>query len=261
MIAKKKYGQNFLQDKSVLDKIIKSMFNNNNIIVEIGPGLGDLTEKLLQKRDVIAFEVDTELYPILEDKFSDELNNNRLKLIKSDVLKYWEKNLVNEEYDLIANLPYYIATNIILKGLKDTNCKNILVMVQKEVAKKFTARIGEKEFSALGILTESVAKRELLFDISAKSFYPPPKVVSSMISINKITSLNDTDFEKFLRVAFRQPRKKLIKNLSLNYDKIILENIFNKLSISIMIRPHELATSNYQKLYNELKGFKLLRNT
>ena len=194
----------------------------NRLIVEIGPGLGDLTNQLLQQRDVVAFEVDTDLYPILENRFSKELEKGNFKLIKSDILKYWKENLIDKEYDLVANLPYYIATNIILKALKDENCKNILVMVQKEIAKKFTAKVGEKEFSSLGTLSETVSDtRELLFDVPPEAFSPPPKVISSVISISKSLFFNNNNFEKFLKVAFSQPRKKLIKI----YHKVII-NLF-----------------------------------
>ena len=121
--AKKKYGQNFLKDESVLLKIIESMPKNNNKIVEIGPGLGDLTKKLVKYKDVRAYEVDRDLYSILRVEFINEIGSGRLDLVLTDVLEVWNEHssLYEEKYDLIANLPYYIAANIILNGLSDDN--------------------------------------------------------------------------------------------------------------------------------------------
>ena len=146
--AKKQYGQNFLKDTTILDKIIQSMPTKNNYIVEIGPGLGDLTKNLVKYKDMTAYEVDTDLIRILESKFAIEIEEGRLKLSHTDVLEAWDKQktLHDGRYDLIANLPYYIATNIILRAFEDSACENIIVMVQKEVAEKFTARVKEKEY-------------------------------------------------------------------------------------------------------------------
>ena len=137
VVAKKQFGQNFLKDQSVLRKIIEAMPKNENKLVEIGPGLGDLTKFLVDVKSVEAFEVDTDLCKLLQSEFQEEISTKRLQLNCGDVLKAWKSALVDEEYDLVANLPYYIATNIILKALEDPMCKNILVMVQLEVAEKF----------------------------------------------------------------------------------------------------------------------------
>jgi 16S rRNA (adenine1518-N6/adenine1519-N6)-dimethyltransferase len=251
--AKKKFGQNFLKDESVLFKIIESMPNNNNHIVEIGPGLGDLTKKLVKCKDVTAFEVDRDLYAILQAEFIQDIDSGRLTLLLGDVLQRWEndESLYNGKYDLIANLPYYIATNIILKALEDDNCENIIVMVQKEVANKFIASAGDRDFSSLGVITKLVSsKSRTILTVPPKSFSPPPKVDSAVIHIEKDMSKKvDTEFKKFLKLCFCQPRKKLIKNLSSNFDKLILENIFNKLKLKHTIRPHELDASLYSLLY------------
>ena len=157
--AKKRYGQNFLKDTTVLDKIIQSMPNNKNYLVEIGPGLGDLTKNLVKYKEMTAYEVDTDLIRILESKFAIEIKENRLKLIHTDVLEAWDKQetLHDGKYDLIANLPYYIATNIILRAFEDDNCESIIVMIQKEVALKFSAKPKDKEFSSLGVISDLVS--------------------------------------------------------------------------------------------------------
>ena len=232
-----------------LDKIIESMPNDDNLIVEIGPGLGDLTEKLLQKNSLVAYEIDEDLCKILKDKF------NNLELICGDVLDSWQTGRLREEkYNLIANLPYYVATNIILKALNDENCENILVLIQKEVAEKFSAKAGDKNFSSLAIIAGSVAEVEIKFDIPPTAFNPAPKVMSSVILFKKFKPKYDTAFAKFLKVAFSQPRKTLLKNLSHKYEKNKIEKVFEKLNIQKNIRPHQISKELFFEVFSELKG-------
>ncbi|MCK5111436.1 MAG: 16S rRNA (adenine(1518)-N(6)/adenine(1519)-N(6))-dimethyltransferase RsmA [Arcobacteraceae bacterium] len=256
--AKKRFGQNFLKDESVLFKIIESMPINDNHIVEIGPGLGDLTKKLVKCKDVTAYEVDRDLYAILQAEFIKEIDSGRFKILLGDVIERWGDNqsLYNSKYDLIANLPYYIATNIILKALDDDNCENIIVMVQKEVANKFSASAGDKDFSALGVITKLVSKKsEIVITVPPESFSPPPKVDSAVIHIKKdMDKKVDDEFKKFLKLCFCQPRKKLLKNLSNDYDKTLLENIFDELELKQTIRPHEVEASLYSHIYKEIQN-------
>ena len=258
VVAKKKYGQNFLKDSSVLDKIIQSMPHNSNHIVEIGPGLGDLTNKLVKYKDTTAYEVDTDLISNLKSTFATQIEQGRFKLIHTDVLSAWDKNqtLHDGKYDLIANLPYYIATNIILRALEDDNCENIMVMVQKEVAVKFTAKVNEKEYSSLGIITEMLSlNRGINFDVPPESFDPAPKVMSSIFSIRKdMTKSIDKGFKDFLKAGFIQPRKKLSKNLSSVCEKNTLTDIFKQLNINENARPHEVSASLYSQLYTKVKN-------
>ncbi|MDX9814356.1 MAG: 16S rRNA (adenine(1518)-N(6)/adenine(1519)-N(6))-dimethyltransferase RsmA [Sulfurimonas sp.] len=259
IIAKKKYGQNFLKDESVLQQIIEAMPNNNNKIVEIGPGLGDLTKYLVDVKSVEAFEVDADLCKILQDSFDIAIKTNRLTLRCGDVLSTWKSNLLDEPYDLVANLPYYIATNIILKALADENCKNILVMVQLEVAQKFCASSGDSDFGALSVIAQSIANTKLIIKVPPTSFDPQPKVDSAVFLIEKKESRKDEDFEKFLRVAFTQPRKTLLKNLSSTYNKERLIDTLKTLGVSQTIRPHELSTSDYHQLYNNSRSLDATR--
>ncbi len=255
--AKKRFGQNFLKDTAVLEKIIQSMPKTDNIVVEIGPGLGDLTKRLIHIKDVIAFEIDKDLCNILKKEFKDEIDKNRFILKCGDVLGSWKNSLVDKPYDLVANLPYYVATNIILKALRDKNCKNILVMLQKEVAEKFAACSGDKEFSSLAVLAQSAGKVKKLFDVNPKSFEPAPKVTSSVLYIKKDQSIEDENYENFLKVAFLAPRKTLLKNLSKKYDKNELEKAFNQLNLLPNIRPHQATTSIYHQLYKILEKRKV----
>ena len=249
IVAKKKFGQNFLKDITVLQKIVEAMPNNDNKIVEIGPGLGDLTKYLVDVKSVEAFEVDTDLCKLLQNKFEKEIATNRLRINCGDVLTAWKSELVEESYDLVANLPYYIATNIILKALADPKCKNILVMVQLEVAEKFCANEGDKVFGSLSIITQSVGEAHIVVHVPPTAFEPQPKIDSAVFLIQKKRDRCDEDFEDMLRVAFTQPRKTLMKNLSAVYEKNLLQEAFEKLSLTQTIRPHQVSTLDYHQLY------------
>ena len=255
--AKKQYGQNFLRDTTILDKIIQSMPNNNNYVVEIGPGLGDLTKNLVKYKDMTAYEVDTDLIGILKSKFAIEIKEEKLKLIHTDVLVAWDKQktLHDGKYDLIANLPYYIATNIVLRAFEDKNCEHIIVMVQKEVAEKFTAKVNDKDYSSLGIITELISvDSKILFDVPPESFDPPPKIISSILYIKKdIDKCLDKDFNKFLKACFVQPRKKLSKNLTSVIDKNTISKIYEELEINDNVRPHEVSSSLYSQMHTRVK--------
>jgi len=253
VVAKKKFGQNFLKDQSVLAKIIEAMPKNDHKVVEIGPGLGDLTKFLVDVRSVEAFEVDTDLCKLLSSIFKKEIATKQLHINCGDVLSAWQSELVSEPYDLVANLPYYIATNIILKALADPMCKNILVMVQLEVAEKFCADAGEKVFGSLGIITQSVGTAEIIVKVPPTAFDPQPKIDSAVFLIQKHADRDNKDFEDMLRVAFSQPRKTLRKNLSAKYDKELLASAFEELGLIQTIRPHQVCTKDYHQLYKNIK--------
>ena len=257
VVAKKKFGQNFLKDESVLHQIIQSMPKNENKIVEIGPGLGDLTKYLVDVKSVEAFEVDTDLCKILQEKFKNEIDTKQFHLNCGDVLNVWQSkiggSLIDEPYDMVANLPYYIATNIILNALADPMCKNILVMTQLEVAEKFCAKAGEKVFGSLGIITQSVGSAQIVVNVPPTSFDPQPKVDSAVFLIQKDKDRSDKDFEDMLRYAFKQPRKTLMKNLSQKYNKAELQKVFEELDLTLTVRPHQVYTSDYHQLYKKLK--------
>jgi 16S rRNA (adenine1518-N6/adenine1519-N6)-dimethyltransferase len=252
--ASKRFGQNFLKDSTYIQQIIQAMPNDDLKVAEIGPGLGDLTKELLKARNVTAFEVDKRLCEHLPILFKEYIDKGSFELRCGDVLEHWEEgSLLDEDYYLIANLPYYIATNIILKAFKDPKCQSILVMVQKEVADKFAANVTQKEFSSLSVLAQSVGEAKVCFEVPSEAFVPPPKVTSAVLLITKNSTFDDEKFESFLKIAFSQPRKKLSKNLSSVFSKDIVANSFEKLQIPQNLRPHEVETSKYHRLYNELK--------
>ncbi len=253
VIAKKKFGQNFLKDESVLRKIVEAMPHNDHKIAEIGPGLGDLTNYLVDVKSVEAFEVDTDLCKQLKTRFKDAIITRQFTLHCGDVLEAWQSTLLDEPYDLVANLPYYIATNIILKALADPQCKNMLVMVQLEVAKKFAAEAGEKQFGALGVITQSVADSRIVVKVPPHAFEPPPKVDSAVLLIRKTADRHDEMFEQFLKTAFTQPRKTLHKNLSATYAKESVHAAIEQLELAPSVRPHQVTTKDYHHLYTILK--------
>jgi 16S rRNA (adenine1518-N6/adenine1519-N6)-dimethyltransferase len=250
-IADKKFGQNFLKDSSILNKIVEAIPNDGLPLVEIGPGLGDLTRQLIQVGNVRAYEIDKRLCAYLKDEFKDAINSGTFELVCKDIMKH-SGSLYKSRYSLVANLPYYIATNIILNGLRDSNCKYILVMVQKEVAQKFAAKSGDKNFGSLAILSQSIAEVKLLFDVPPTAFEPQPKVTSAILYINKNESLKDKGFEEFLKSATKQPRKTIYKNLSSSYDKKRLDELFDELNLKKSVRAHELDLSVYHHFYNNL---------
>jgi 16S rRNA (adenine1518-N6/adenine1519-N6)-dimethyltransferase len=252
--ASKKFGQNFLKNDIYLHKIVQAMPNDNLRVAEIGPGLGDLTKELVKARNVTAFEVDKRLCEHLTTEFEESIHNGNFELRCGDVLERWESgSLLDEPYHLVANLPYYIATNIILKAFRDKHCQSVLVMVQKEVAVKFAATARQKEFSALSVLATSVGEATLCFEVEPEAFVPPPSVTSAVLLIEKRESRDDEKFESFLKIAFGQPRKKLSKNLMTAFSKDIVNQTFVKLDLNPNLRPHEAETSIYHHIYNELK--------
>ncbi len=252
--ASKRFGQNFLKSDVIVQQIIQAMPVDNLMVAEIGPGLGDLTKELVRERNVTAFEVDKRLCEHLKNTFEEPLKSGGFKLECGDVLERWgEKSLLDEPYHLVANLPYYIATNIVLRALKDPQCQSILVMIQKEVAVKFSAVAGEKEFSALSVLADTAGEATLCFEVEPEAFVPAPKVTSAVLLIEKERTEENEGFETLLRVAFQQPRKKLSKNLMSSFSKDKVVKLFEDLDLDPNLRPHEATTSIYHHLYNEFK--------
>ncbi len=275
--AKKEFGQNFLKDEAILSKIIQAIPENVQNVVEIGAGLGDLTRKLLEFYRLKSFEIDEDLYQILSAKFAQQIASGELELVLGDALRIWQqRGLGCGEYFLVANLPYYVATKMILQAIDDELCSGFLVMIQKEVALKFCARAGQSDFSALSILADLAGGCELLFDVEPGCFEPAPKVTSSVIRLVKgknfkpgveesaeslgvkscahFQSLDEYEkFKSFLRVSFSAPRKTLIKNLSAKFDRGLAEEIFLNLKIPPTVRAHELNSTLFLEIFKNLK--------
>lgn len=252
--AKKKFGQNFLKDTYFLNQIVQAIPNTSSQVIEIGIGLGDLTDELLKIHNLIAYEVDEDLCSLLAKRHSSLLETQKLRLILGDVLEI--ENSIGwlhpEPYFLVSNLPYYIATLIVLKLLRDEKCEGFVVMTQKEVAEKFCAQVGEKEFCALSVIAQSVGEIELLFEVPASAFEPAPKVTSAVFRMIKKPNhprMQEIErLESLLKIAFSAPRKKLEKNLANFYPKQEVEEIFSHLGMDENLRPHQVSTTLYHQI-------------
>lgn len=266
--ANKKLGQNFLISEQVVNKIVDcSQITKEDLVIEIGPGLGTLTKLLLDKAGkVICIELDTNMLEILEDRFS--LYNN-FELINNDVLKVDLKNIIEKEKangniknaKIVANLPYYITTPIIMKLLEEElELESITVMIQKEVADRLIAIPGSKNTGAITYSVYYYATSEDILEVPNNSFIPEPEVTSKVIKLNirKQPIIIPKDKEKMFKVikcAFMQKRKTLLNSLT---NSKIFENkaqgidILKKIGISENIRPEELELEQFAKISDNL---------
>ena len=262
--ANKNLGQNFLINEEVVKNIVGcSNIEKEDLVIEIGPGLGTLTKYLLEKAGkVICIELDTKMLQILEDRFS--LYNN-FELINNDVLKVDLKNIIKKEKEegkiknvkIVANLPYYITTPIIMKLLEEElELESITVMIQKEVADRLIATPGEKNTGAITYSVYYYASSEAIMEVPNSSFIPEPEVTSKVIKLNirKEPIVTPNDKEKMFKIikhAFMQKRKTLLNSLTNNG---VFENkqkgieILNLLGIKENVRPEELTLEQFEKI-------------
>ena len=230
-------------------------------LIEVGIGLGDLTKRLLSKYRLLAYEIDYDLITQAEKNYHHEIETNRLQLVQADVLKvrHNDSYLLNSDYFLVSNLPYYIATAIILQALKDTHCKGFLVMTQKEVAQKFCAKQKDSTYCSLSLLAQSFGDISYLFSVPKEAFNPPPKVESAVFCFKRGKCHYTQDLESLLHFAFLAPRKKLFSNL-MQYDKLrdkaMLKHIFQTMQLDENVRAHEVGLQEYCNMlhiYNAIK--------
>ena len=227
IIAKKSLGQNFLIDKNTINKIIDTIEITNNNIIEIGPGLGALTEIILKKNPnkLIIIEKDLELYKKLLEKF----DNKKITIINGDALKYDFSNLKN--FKLISNLPYNISSKFLLKVIKlNNNLTELVCMIQSELAEKLDYNKGK--MNKYKFITEYCGRYKILFTVSPNVFYPKPKVNSKFVKfelINKNIHVQNLDY--FLNIFFINKRKKIKsnKNLKILIDEIIANKRYENL--------------------------------
>lgn len=266
--ANKNLGQNFLINEEVVKNIVGcSNIEKEDLVIEIGPGLGTLTKYLLEKAGkVICIELDTKMLQILEDRFS--LYNN-FELINNDVLKVDLKNIIKKEKEegkiknvkIVANLPYYITTPIIMKLLEEElELESITVMIQKEVADRLIATPGEKNTGAITYSVYYYADSEAIMEVPNSSFIPEPEVTSKVIKLNirKEPAVKPKDKEKMFKIikyAFMQKRKTLLNSLTNNgvfKNKTQGTEILNSLGIKENVRPEELKLEQFEKISNIL---------
>lgn len=248
----KKLGQNFLFDEEALN-LIASGVNEQDTIIEIGPGLGTLTAILAEKAEkVIAVELDDKMIAILNERF--KLYNN-VEIIHEDILNV-DIDKIAPKAKVVANLPYYITTSIITKLLK-TNIKDITVLIQKEVAERICAIPGSKKAGAITYFVNYYANAEIVGNVSKEAFIPNPEVESSIVNLkireNKLVEVKNEDmFFEIIRANFNQRRKTLINSLSTVVDKERLKEILRDLNINENVRGETLTLEQYAQLANKL---------
>ena len=252
---KKSLGQNFLSDKNIIKSIVDiGNIKNNNVIIEIGPGTGNLTEFILKKKPKKFFviEKDSNLVKLLYERF-----NNKLNIINKDVLKFKLNIISKEKFIIYGNLPYNISTQILTKWIKDRekfeSCKKLILMFQKEVANRIIAKTNSKNYGRLSIISNWRLDVKREFDISSNSFFPKPKVDSTLLSFipkRKYYNINNPEnLEKITKIFFNQ-RRKMIKNPL----KQIFKNpdiVVEKLNLDVNLRPQNLSPLNYFEITKE----------
>ena len=256
---KKSYGQNFLNDNHILEKIVESAnIKENSLVIEVGPGSGALTKYLSKvSQNVLAYEIDDRLEDILDDNLStchnveviydDFLNRD----IKEDIEKYSYDNIY-----VVANIPYYITTPIILKLIESKiEYKSITLMVQKEVGERFTAKVGTKEYSSITVFLNYYYNVEKLFLVSRNSFTPKPNVDSIVISLikkeNKINVIDEKMFFEIVRASFQFKRKNIKNNLK-KYDLEKINKVLSKYHYDLTVRAEKLTVDIFGEMANEL---------
>lgn len=255
--AKKKFGQNFLSDQSVVKEILNYLKPlGHDKVLEIGPGMGAITIPLLNKLNHISvIEIDPDMVKYLEKKIPEE----KINIINLDILSMNNEEL--EVYErIIGNLPYYISTEILIKMIDIVDSlKDIHFMFQKEVAERITAKPKSKNFGRLSVLIQYFFKAEILFDISANSFSPPPKIESSFLKLipRKKEGLKFKDlinFKKVIKTAF-QFKRKTLKN---NFKDILCEDNFNSLGIDSQKRAEMLSIDDFVYIENYIHDNKII---
>ena len=255
---KKSLGQNFLSDKNVIKSIVEiGNIKNNNTILEIGPGTGNLTEFILKKKpkNFFVIEKDYNLVKFLYEKF-----DNKINIINKDVLNFELNTISKEKIIVYGNLPYNISTEILIKWITDNkkfeSCKKLILMFQKEVADRIIAKTNSKNYGRLSIISNWRMDVKKEFDINPNCFFPKPKVDSTLLSFEpkkKYFNLkNPNNLEKITKVFFNQ-RRKMIKNPL----KQIFKNpyiIVQKLKLDTNLRPQNLSPLNYFEITKEYEN-------
>lgn len=260
----KSLGQNFLIDQNILNKIVSgSGINENTNVLEVGPGAGTLTRELcLKAKKVTAVEIDKALIPILNDVMSDFDNFN---LINSDILELNINELIKNEFDnesftVVANLPYYITTPIIMNFLEsELPVNSMTLMIQKEVAARILAEPGKKDYGALSVAVQFYAEPGIICSASPHCFTPQPKVTSTVVNLKlydkpKYDVKNKEQFFKIIKSIFSQRRKTLVNSLSgspyldLSKDKII--DVLKQMELNEKVRGEKLNIEQIAELSN-----------
>ena len=266
---KKKFGQNFLTDQNILSEIINTAdLDNKTAVIEIGPGLGSLTERLVLKAGfVLCYEIDKEVIPLLKKNLIsynnyDVINKDILDVdINEDIDKYLK------DYDkiyVVANLPYYITTPIILGLLSKTDkIDRYVMMMQKEVADRICGKPSTKDYNSLSIAIQYRSEAKKVTNVPRTVFIPSPNVDSAIIKLDKYKekkyiAKDEEFFFEFIRLCFSQRRKTLVNNLSSKFSKELILKMLNEFKIKENVRSEELSINDFIKLSDyiiENEGF------
>ncbi len=249
MRPKKSLGQNFLNDKNILTKIIDcGKINKNDIILEIGPGTGNLTEKIVEKKPkhIIVVEKDKELSKILKDKFG-----NQIEIINKDILNCFNDIEFKTPIKVFGNLPYNISTKILTSYIKVQNLEKkynkFIFIFQKEVANRILAKENSKDYGRLSILASWKLDKYKVIDLDPKIFYPKPKVWSSLIVFSPKLEFENLkkaqNLENITNIFFNQRRKMIKKPMKQLFDNF--EEIAQKLEINLNLRPQNISLKQY----------------
>lgn len=265
-IFQKRFGQNFLIDQNIIDKIIEGAdLTKEDVVIEIGPGIGSLTQALAENsKKVIAIEIDKKLIPILNETLKDYDN---IIVINQDILKADLAQIIKEQNNgnpvkIVANLPYYITTPIIM-GVYENKVpvKNITVMIQKEVADRILSGPGSKDYGALSLAVQYYSKPNIIANVGPHCFIPVPKVGSSVICLNtyqspNITAKNEFYMFKIIKAAFNQRRKTLVNSLfnqeGLNIAKKDTEEVLIDMGLDNKIRGEAMSLSQFADFTNRI---------
>ena len=259
----KALGQNFLIDDSVLNDIGNGAdVNEEDLVIEIGPGVGTLTAQILKRaKRVVAIELDNDLIPILMEELGD---NQKFQLIHNDALKVDFNEVIGDEKSvkLVANLPYYVTTPIIAKLLKDGyNFKSLTIMIQKEVAERINAEPNCKEYGALSLLVQYYCNTSIVRNVPAKCFMPRPKVDSIVIRLDKLDAPrvspdNEKLFFDIIRNSFNMRRKTLWNSTkTLGLSKEVLTVAYEEAGIDPKRRGETLSIEEFCALSNRINHY------
>ena len=257
VVAKKSLGQNFLVDEKILNLIVNlGNINSNDIVLEVGPGTGNLTEKILKKapKKIIVVEKDTSLSMNLKKKF-----NKDIVVINDDILSYNQSHLYKKKIIIFGNLPYNISTQILISWIKIHNlnnfCKKFILMFQKEVADRILADFNSKNYGRISIISSWKLEIEKIVDIDPKSFFPCPKVKSALLVLkpkDKYYKINNPkNLEHITNIFFNQRRKMIKKPLNILFKKP--QPIIDKLKLDLNSRPQNLSPENYFEICDEFE--------
>ncbi len=262
----KKFGQNFLIDKNILEKIVDAAHvTANDCVLEIGPGIGTMTQYLAERaKNVIAVEVDKNLIPVLQDTLS---SYNNVTIINQDILKTDLHRIIEEHgggrpVKVAANLPYYITTPIIMALFENhIALQNITIMVQKEVADRMQAEPGTKNYGALSLAVQYYAKPEIIVKVPASCFIPKPNVDSTVIRLTKyekppVAVWDEAYLFAVIRASFNQRRKTLVNGLAgapvLGVNKEEIAGVLAQMGLPAAIRGETLTLEQFTELSNSL---------